>query len=467
LGKRRSYPLVEELEIIDIGLGGKSIAKHEDVVIFVSKVVPGDIVDVQINKKKKNLWEGYPVKFRKYSDKRVEAVCSHFGICGGCKWQNLSYNNQLIYKEKQVADNIERIGGIKPPNIKPILPSSSTEYYRNKLEYTFTNMRWLEKDELDLPDLKKPMKALGFHVPGRFDKIVDIDHCYLQAEPSNKIRLAIREFGIKNGISFFDLRNQNGILRNIIIRNTLGGELMVIVVFYHENEKRIPLLDYISEEFPDLTSLMYVINPKGNSTLYDLDIKLYKGREYIVEKMENLKFRIGPKSFFQTNSKQALELYKIVREFSSFNGNEIVYDLYTGTGTIANYISAKCKKVIGIESVPEAISDAVINSELNGIYNTEFIAGDIKDILNEEFFDTKGRPDVIILDPPRAGIHKNVVKAILYAATEKIVYVSCNPATQARDVELLGEMYKIKDIQPVDMFPHTEHVENVILLNKK
>lgn len=468
MGKKNRYPLLEELEIIDIGVGGKSIAKYNDIVVFVSKSVPGDIVDVQINRKRKNLWEGYPVKYRKYSDNRVEALCNHFGVCGGCKWQNLSYKDQLFYKQKQVADSLERIAGVEVPAIRPILPSFSTEYYRNKLEYTFTNMRWLEKDELDMPELKKPMKALGFHVPGRFDKIVDIDHCYLQPDPSNDIRLAVREYGIKNGISFFDLRNQNGLIRNIIIRTTLTGETMLIVVFYHEDiDKRTGLLDYIAGHFPEITSLMYVINPKGNSTLYNLDIKLYKGREYIVEEMEGLTFRIGPKSFFQTNSKQALELYKIVREFASLEGDELVYDLYTGTGTIANFIAGSCKKVIGIESVPEAIIDAVTNSEINCVNNTEFIAGDIKDVLTEEFIAVKGRPEVIILDPPRAGIHKNVVRAILTALPERIVYVSCNPATQARDIELLADKYEVREVQPVDMFPHTEHVENVALLRQK
>ena len=405
MGKKNRYPLIEELEIIDIGLGGKSVAKHNDVVIFVNKTVPGDIVDVQINKKRKNLWEGYPVKFRKYSDNRVEAFCSHFGVCGGCRWQNLSYQDQLKFKQKQVVDNLERIAGVKLPSIKQILPSFKTDYYRNKLEYTFTNMRWLEKEEIDMPELKKPMKALGFHVPGRFDKIVDIDHCYLQPDPSNSIRLAIREYGIKNGISFFDLRNHNGILRNIIIRTTLTGETMLIVVFYHEEiSKRTGLLDYILEKFPDITSLMYVINPKGNSTLYDRDIKLHYGREYIEEEMEGAKFRIGPKSFFQTNSMQALELYKIVREFASLKGDEIVYDLYTGTGTIANFIAGKCKKVIGIDSVPEAIKDADINSEINSVSNTEFIVGDIKDVLSIDFFNEKGKPEVVILEIGRAHV---------------------------------------------------------------
>ncbi|MFC2128507.1 23S rRNA (uracil(1939)-C(5))-methyltransferase RlmD [Bacteroidota bacterium] len=468
LSKRGSYPLLESLEIVDAGTGGKSVARYEDRVIFVQKTVPGDIVDVQIIGKKKKFWEGYPEKFHKYSDKRIEPLCKHFGSCGGCKWQNMSYKDQLFYKQKQVVENLQRIGKVEIPEIKPILPSEETEYYRNKLEYTFSNARWLEKEELDQGDEKKQLKALGFHVSQRFDKIVNIEHCYLQSDPSNAIRLAIRDYGIKNGISFFDLRHQNGFLRNIIIRTSQSGETMLIVIFYHEDEeKRIGLLEHIREMFPDITSLLYIINPKGNSTIYDLDVKVFNGEDHIIEKMEDLNFRIGPKSFFQTNTVQACNLYNIVKNYAALKGDEVVYDLYTGTGTIANFIAKKCKLVIGIESVPEAIEDAKLNSRLNGINNTEFFAGDIKNVLNEDFITQWDRPEVIILDPPRAGMHINVVNAILFAEPQRIVYVSCNPATQARDIELLGNVYKVTEVQPVDMFPHTDHVENVVLLEKK
>lgn len=466
--KQFKYPVIEGIEIIDTGKGGRSVARLNDIVIFVSKTVPGDIVDIQIYRKRKSFWEGFPVNFIKYSENRVDPVCDHFGVCGGCKWQNLEYKSQLYFKQKLVIDNLSRIGKVEIPEIKPILPSDQTQYYRNKLEYTFTNARWLEKEELDLPDGNKCPKALGFHVAQRFDKVVNIEHCYLQPDPSNEIRLAIRNYGIKNGISFFDIRNQNGFLRNIIIRNTLHGETMLIVIFYHEDkEKRVKLLEYIADMFPGLTSLLYIINPKGNDTIYDLNVNVFKGRDYIIEKMDDLKFRIGPKSFFQTNPKQTCKLYKIVREFALLKGHEIVYDLYTGTGTIANFVARECKTVIGIESVPEAIEDARINSEINGITNTSFFAGDIKNILTKEFIHNQGRPDVIILDPPRAGIHNDVVKAILHARPYRIVYVSCNPATQARDIELLGEKYNVEAIQPIDMFPHTDHVENVALLIKK
>ncbi|MBE9467276.1 MAG: 23S rRNA (uracil(1939)-C(5))-methyltransferase RlmD [Bacteroidetes bacterium] len=469
LRKKKQLPFFEKVEIIDIGAEGKAIAKINDLIVFIPYVIPGDIVDIQINKKKKNFLEGYAVKFHEYSPDRQEAFCSHFGICGGCKWQILPYQEQLKFKQKQVVDNLERIGKIKLEEIGDILPSEKTTYYRNKLEYSFSNKRWLTNDEIDDEDNEsKQMNALGFHIPKKFDKILNIEHCYLQKEPSNKIRLAVKQYALDNNLSFFDLRKQNGFLRNLIIRTSTTNELMVIVSFYYEDEKeREKLLNHLSENFDEISSLMYVINSKPNDSITDLDVKLFKGKDHFFEEMENLRFKIGPKSFYQTNSEQAYNLYKIVREFANLCGKENVYDLYTGTGTIANFIAKQSKKVIGIEYIEEAIEDAKINSTINNIDNTEFFAGDIKDILSQEFIDEKGKPDVIIIDPPRAGMHKNVIESILYAMPKKIVYVSCNPATQARDINLLLENYSVKKIQPVDMFPHTHHVENVALLELK
>ncbi len=467
--KRKQLPFFEKVKIIDIGAEGKAIAKINDLIIFIPYVIPGDIVDIQINKKKKNYLEGYVVKFHEYSPNRQEPFCSHFGICGGCKWQILPYEDQLKYKQKQIVDNLERIGKIELPQVNDILPSENTTYYRNKLEFSFSNKRWLTYDEIDDADNEtKQMNALGFHIPKKFDKILNIEHCYLQKEPSNKIRLAVKKIALENNLSFFDLRKQTGLLRNLIIRTSTTNELMVIVSFYYEDkEKREKLLNYIADNFNEITSLMYVINPKPNDSITDLEVKLFKGNDHIFEVMENLKFKIGPKSFYQTNSEQAYNLYKIVREFANLSGKEIVYDLYTGTGTIANFIAKQTKKVIGIEYVKEAIEDAKINSKINNINNTEFFAGDIKDVLSQEFIDNEGNPDVIIIDPPRAGMHKNVIESILYAMPEKIVYVSCNPATQARDINLLSDNYSVEKIQPVDMFPHTHHVENVALLKLK
>ncbi len=467
--KRKQLPFFEKVEITDIGAEGKAIAKINDLIVFIPYVIPGDIVDIQINKKKKNYLEGYVVKFHKYSPNRQEPFCSHFGTCGGCKWQILPYQDQLKFKQKQVVDNLERIGKIKLEQVNDILPSEKTTYYRNKLEFSFSNKRWLTNDEIDDADNEiKQMNALGFHIPKKFDKILDIEHCYLQKEPSNKIRLAVKKFALENNLSFFDLRKQTGFLRNLIIRTSTTNELMVIVSFYFEDkEKREELLNFIADNFNDITSLMYVINPKPNDSITDLEVKLFKGNDHFFEIMENLKFKIGPKSFYQTNSEQAYNLYKIVREFANLSGKETVYDLYTGTGTIANFIAKQSKKVIGIEYVKEAIDDAKVNSKINKIDNTEFFAGDIKDVLSQEFIDVKGKPDVIILDPPRAGMHKNVIESILYAKPRKIVYVSCNPATQARDINLLLDNYSVEKIQPVDMFPHTHHVENVALLRLK
>jgi 23S rRNA (uracil1939-C5)-methyltransferase len=464
--KRKKHPIIYNLEITNLAAEGKAIAKIDEKIVFVTKVIPGDIVDVQVNRKRKSFLEGYPIKFHKYSENRVPAICKHFGVCGGCKWQNLPYNLQLSYKHNQVVDNFERIGKLKVDEIKPILASENTDFYRNKLEYTFTNRRWLHEDEIENAE-EKILDGLGFHVPGRFDKVLDIEFCHLQPAPSNEIRLAVREFALKYGMSFFDLRKQEGLLRNLIIRNNSSGEFMVIASFFYEDEKlRNSLLEYLHQQFPKIKSLMYVVNPKRNDTISDLEIKHFAGDSFIFEKMEDLKFKISPKSFFQTNSLQAYNLYKIVREFANLNGDEVVYDLYTGTGTIANFIAKSAKKVIGIEFIEDAIADAKTNSAINNLSNTSFFAGDIKDILNEEFILENGKPDVIILDPPRAGIHKNVVESLLYAKPEKIVYVSCNPATQARDIALLGEEYQVKLIQPVDMFPHTHHVENVALLHR-
>ncbi|MEA3443612.1 MAG: 23S rRNA (uracil(1939)-C(5))-methyltransferase RlmD [Bacteroidota bacterium] len=467
--KRNKYPRYEKLEIIDIAAEGKAIAKKDDMVIFVTHAIPGDVVDVQINKRKRNFKEGYPVKFHTYSDKRVEAFCSHFGVCGGCKWQMLPYTDQLSYKQKQVEDQLIRIGKLDIPEISTIIKSEKTRFYRNKLEYTFSSKRWFTNTDManDPGPEYRENRALGFHIPGMYDRILDIDECFLQPEPSNSIRLSVRDFARENDYSFYDQREKTGYLRNLIIRTTSIGETMVIVAFRnYDKEKQENLLSHIKKEFPKITSIMYIINGKVNDSLSDQEVHLFSGEDHIFEEMEGLRFKIGPKSFYQTNSEQAYELYKITREFAGLTGNEVVYDLYTGTGTIANFIASKAKSVVGIEFIAEAIEDAKINSEINGIGNTSFFAGDMKDILTIDFFAENGNPDIIILDPPRAGIHKNVVSAILSANPGRIVYVSCNPATQARDLALLGSQYKIKKVQPVDMFPQTHHVENVVLLEK-
>jgi 23S rRNA (uracil1939-C5)-methyltransferase len=426
------------------------------------------VVDIQVVRKRKKYLEGRVVRFHDYSSDRIEPRCSHFGVCGGCKWQHLPYNLQLRYKEKQVKDNLWRIGKIEPPEINPIIGSSETFLYRNKLEYTFSDKRWLTKEEVESGNTFKKEDALGFHIPGLFDKVLDIKECHLQPEPSNSIKNAVRKYAIINNLVFFNLREQKGFLRNLVIRNNLEGKVMVIVVFFHEDVmKREGLLNFLVSEFPQITSLMYVINSKRNDSLNDQKPIQYNGSAYIIEKMDGLEFRIGPKSFYQTNTSQALELYRIVKDFAGLSGKEIVYDLYTGTGTIANYIARYTKKVFGIEYVEEAVQDAQINSEINGIRNAFFFAGDIKDLLTEQFLVVNGKPDVIITDPPRAGMHDNVVLMIAKASPDKIVYVSCNPSTQARDILLLSEGYDVVRVQPVDMFPHTHHVENVVLLKKK
>ncbi len=465
---RKNKPLFEQVEIIDVAAEGKALAKIDDKVLFVQNAVPGDIVDVQVNKKRKNYYEGYVTQYHKLSEIRVEPFCSHFGKCGGCKWQALPYTEQLKYKQREVENNLQRIGKIDLPEIMPIVASKKDQYYRNKLEYTFSNKRWLEPEEMQMEEGSVERYGLGFHIPRMFDKVIDIEKCYLQDEPSNSIRLSIRKYAIENGLSFFDIRNQEGLLRTLIIRTTSTGEVMVIVAFYHEDvEKREGLLNHLKEQFPQITSLMYVINEKANDTIGDQDIICFNGRDYIEEEMEGLKFRIGPKSFYQTNSEQAYELYKVTRDFAGLTGDEVVYDLYTGTGTIANFVASKAKKVVGVEYVPEAIVDAKINSDNNNISNTCFYAGDMKDVLNSSFIDENGAPDVIILDPPRAGMHDDVVKTILKTNAPRIVYVSCNSATQARDLNILDDKYKVLKIQPVDMFPHTHHVENVVLLELK
>ncbi len=462
-------PLLEQVGVTDIGAEGKSIARIDERVIFLTNAIPGDVVDIQVNRKKKNFMEGYPVKFYKYSEDRVEPFCEHFGVCGGCKWQQLPYEKQLFYKQKQVADQLQRIGGLKEEELKmmqPILASPKDRYYRNKLEFTFSNKRWVTKEELESGEEIHERKGLGFHIPKMFDKILDIQNCYLQPEPSNEIRAWFREH--TKGAEYFDIREHKGLMRNLTIRTANTGEVMVMVAFYENNESYIQsLLSSFVKDFPQVNSVMYVINSKANDTILDQDILLFSGKDYIVEKMEDLEFQIGPKSFYQTNSEQALSLYKTARDFAGLKGDEVVYDLYTGTGTIANFIAGSAAKVIGIESVPEAIEDAKENSARNHISNTVFLAGDMKDAFDPELMQEHGKPDVVILDPPRAGVHQNVVDNLIHAAPQKIVYVSCNPATQARDIKLLAGHYSITGIQAVDMFPQTHHVENVVLLERE
>lgn len=459
--------VIENLEIIGISSDGKSVGRHENRVIFVNEGAPGDIVDVKIVGKQKKFLLGEIVRFHVKSPDRQEPFCEHFGTCGGCKWQHLDYAAQLRHKQEHVAQNLKKIGKTELPELNTILGSSETTYYRNKLEYTFSNMRWLTREEIESGE-DFARNALGFHIPKRFDKILDINHCWLQQDPSNAIRLAVKKYADENELSFFDLREQKGLLRNLIIRTATTGDLMVIVQFFYNDKKAIEgIMNFLKNEFPEITSLLYIVNEKKNETYFDLPIITFHGKDYIYEQMDDLKFRIGPKSFYQTNSKQAHELYKIVKDFAGLTGEEIVYDLYTGTGTIANFVARDAKKVIGVESVEEAIVDAHVNSEINGITNTTFLAGDMKDILNSKFVKSHGQPDVIITDPPRAGMHKDVVQMLLNIKPERLVYVSCNSATQARDLELLSSEYEVIKVQPVDMFPQTHHVENVMLLNVK
>lgn len=462
---RGKKPLLEKIEIKKIAAEGKSIAYVEDKVLFVPNTVPGDLVDVQVTRKRKNFLEGFVTRMHRKSNLRQAPECKHFGICGGCKWQNLPYEKQLEFKQQEVIDNLQRIGKIELHNIFPILDSDRRLYYRNKLEFTFSDKRFLTREEIGQETDIERSPALGFHVPGLFDKVVDLQHCYLQGGPSNEIRNFIKDFSIAHGFRFYRIREQEGFLRTLIIRTASTGEVMVIIAFGHEDtEARLALLEAIKEKFPEITSLMYVINEKLNDNLTDQEIILYHGRDHIFEEMEGLKFKIGPKSFYQTNSEQAYKLYSATRRLAGLTGQETVYDLYTGTGTIANFIARQARKVIGIEYVPEAIADARENSSINGITNTLFYAGDMKDVLNPAFIRQHGHPDVIITDPPRAGMHPDVVQTILQAAPERIVYVSCNSGTQARDLQLMAPFYRVEAVQPVDMFPHTHHVENIVLL---
>ena len=465
--KEKSFVL-EQVRIEDFAAEGKCLARHEGVVVFVEGVVaPGDLVDLRVMRKKKNFMEAVAIRIHEHSPMRVEAFCEHFGTCGGCKWQHIRYEEQLQYKQQQVVDSLERIAKVKLPEISPILPSARTRYYRNKLEFTFSPVRWLTAEEIQSED-ELERRALGFHIPKRFDKILDIRRCYLQPDPSNDIRLAVKEFAFQHDLSFFDNVKFHGFLRNLIIRTASTGELMVIVQYYYEDPAANEhLLTHLRDTFPQITSLQYVVNGKGNDTFHDLDVITFHGKSYITERMEDLEFRIGPKSFYQTNGEQAYELYKIARDFAAIQAHETVYDLYTGTGTIANFVARQARKVVGLEYVPMAIEDAKANARLNGIEHASFFAGDIRTLLTEEFLRENGRPDVIITDPPRAGMDEAVTRMLLRANPERIVYVSCNPATQARDLALLDEQYELKAVQPVDMFPHTHHVENVVLLTRR
>lgn len=464
---RKKHPIIEELAIEKIAAEGKALGYYQDKVVFVEGTAPGDIVDVRVHKKKKNFLEGRAIKFHQESSIRIKPFCKHYGVCGGCKWQHLSYSDQLKFKAQQVIDALERIAKVNLPPIPPILGSKETTFYRNKLEFTFSNNRWLTTEQIASGE-QFDNNALGFHVPKRFDKIVQIDKCHLQTESSNEIRNSVYEFAQQHQITFFDLVNQTGFLRNLIIRTTSTQELMVILQVAEPNKEWLEMvLNHLKANFPEITSLLYIINQKGNETFHDQEIITFAGRDHIMEEMEGLQFKIGPKSFYQTNSLQAYELYKVAREFADLKGDELVYDLYTGTGTIANFIAKSAKKVIGVEYVPEAIEDAKINSSINGIENTSFYAGDMKDLLNQDFLDKNGQPDVIITDPPRAGMHPDVIAMLLNIEAKKIVYVSCNPATQARDLALLDSKYAVSAVQAVDMFPQTHHVENVVALSLK
>lgn len=468
MARKKQLPLLENIEITRIAAEGKAIAKVDDLVIFVPYVVPGDIVDVQLTKKKNSYAEAKVVKIKEYSPIRQEAVCAHFGVCGGCKWQILPYSEQLKHKQQQIVDNLVRIGKVDLPEISPILGSEKTVFYRNKMEYTFSNKRWLTEAEIKSGQSFDNMNVLGFHIPGMFDKVMNIQKCWLQDDIANDIRNDVRDFCLENQYTFFDLRAQEGLMRNIMIRTMSTGQIMLLIQFFYEDtERQEKLMQYIADKYPQITALLYTINSKANDTITDQEILVFKGGDCIYEEMEGLRFKIGPKSFYQTNSSQAYELYKIAREFAGLSGNELVYDLYTGTGTIANFVARHARQVIGIEYVPEAIEDARINARLNGIENTLFFAGDMKSILTEDFLSEYGRPDVIITDPPRAGMHDDVIRVILSAEARRIVYVSCNPATQARDLSLLDGKYRVTKVQPVDMFPHTHHVENVVLLERR
>ncbi|MEE3483111.1 MAG: 23S rRNA (uracil(1939)-C(5))-methyltransferase RlmD [Bacteroidales bacterium] len=469
MGRRnKELPLLENIEITGVANEGRAIAKVNDMVVFTQFVVPGDVVDLQITRKKNSYMEGRVVKIHKYSERRCEAFCSHYGVCGGCKWQILPYEDQLKAKQDQVYNNLLRIGKVELPEISPIIGSKKIIRYRNKLEFTFSNKKWLTYEQVASGASFDNMNALGFHIPGMFDKVLDIEKCHLQDEVCDQIRDCIKAYAAQHNLPFFDIRNKEGFLRTIVVRTSSTGEVMLTVVFFHEDkEARIGLLNHLAEQFPQITSLIYVINNKCNDTITDQETIVFKGKDHIFEEMEGLKFKIGPKSFYQTNSDQAYELYKVARNFAKLTGKELVYDLYTGTGTIACFVAKQARQVIGIEYVPEAIQDAQENATNNHIDNTLFYAGDMKNILTHEFVEKHGRPDVIITDPPRDGMHPDVVETILAAEPQRIVYVSCNPATQARDLNLLDVKYKVTNVQPVDMFPHTHHVENVVALELK
>lgn len=468
MGRKKLDLILENVKIEAVAAEGKSLAHVDGTVVFVEFAVPGDIVNVKVTKKKKNYMEGFILEIVKPSEDRLQPFCEHFGICGGCRWQPLPYDMQLKAKQQQVWDQLVRIGHLEIPDISPILPSDKTKYYRNKLEFTFSNKRWIYNNEDPDSLTDEERLGLGFHVGKFFDKVLDIKHCSLQPEPSNEIRLFIREYAVTHNLEFYNIRENTGFLRNIIIRNNQVGDVMLTVCFaYDDQDKIVPMLDAIAAEFPQIKSLHYVINEKLNDSISDLDCILYKGEDAIWETMGKLKFKIGPKSFYQTNSEQAYKLYSVAKEFAALTGNEVVYDLYTGTGTIAQFISDKASKVIGIEYVKEAIEDARINAEANGITNCTFFDGDMKDILTADFIKEHGKPEVMIIDPPRAGMHPDVVKVIMETAPERIVYVSCNPASQARDLAMMSPMYEITAVQPVDMFPHTMHVENVCALKLK
>lgn len=468
---KKSLPVLENITITDYAAEGKALARVNELVVFVPFAVPGDVVDLQVRRKKHSYCEAEIIRFIKYSERRVKPFCQHFGICGGCKWQNIPYDEQLRMKQKQVYDQLTRIGKVNLPEFNQILGSVKTQGYRNKLEFGCSNRRWLTQDEIASGSDFTQMNAVGFHITGAFDKILPIEKCWLMDDLQNKIRNAIRDYAYEHDIVFYDIRRQCGLLRDIMVRNSDTGEWMVLIQFHYEKDEdeviAKNLLQHIADGFPEITSLLYVNNQKGNDTFNDLNIEVFKGNDYIYETMDGLTFKVGAKSFYQTNTKQAYHLYSVVRDFANLTGNELVYDLYTGTGTIANFVSRYAKRVIGIEYVPEAIEDAKINSEINNISNTLFFAGDMKDILTESFISENGTPDIIITDPPRAGMHPDVVQTIIKTAPKRIVYVSCNPATQARDLSLLDDLYEVVAVQPVDMFPHTPHVENVVLLNRR
>lgn len=467
--KNNKRVILENLEVIDAGAKGKAVARAEDGrVVFINNAVPGDIATVQTHKKRKSYYEGVAISFSKYSEKRVDPVCEYFGTCGGCKWQHMGYEHQLFFKQKEIENNLRRIGHLELPEVSPIIGSEEQYFYRNKMEFSFSDSKWLTLEQIQSDETIEDRNALGFHIPGMWDKILDINKCHLQRDPSNAIRNFVKQEAEKLNMPFFNTRKQEGLLRTLMIRTTSIGELMVLVQFYQEDkESRELLLEAIKTQFPEITSLQYVINSKGNDTIYDQDVICFFGRDHIFEEMEGLKFKINAKSFYQTNSEQAFELYKVTRDFAGLSGNELVYDLYTGTGTIAQFVAKNAKEVVGIESVPDAIEAAKENAQLNGIDNVRFFVGDMKNVFNQQFIEANGTPDVVITDPPRDGMHKDVVAQLITLNPEKIVYVSCNSATQARDLALLDPYYSVKKVQPVDMFPQTFHVENVVLLEKR